>query len=43
VLSFWGHDPSPNQEDTLAVLDRSLSAFVSILPSKAAETARTGS
>jgi hypothetical protein len=35
VLSFWAHDPSPNQEDTLAVLDRSLRAFVSILPPKA--------
>lgn len=43
VLSFWAHDPSPNQEDTLAVLDRSLRAFVSILPPKAAVTARTGS
>jgi AcrR family transcriptional regulator len=35
VLSFWAHDPSPNQEDTLAVLDQSLRAFVSILPPKA--------
>jgi AcrR family transcriptional regulator len=32
VLTFWAHDPSPNQEDTLAVLDQSLGAFVSILP-----------
>jgi AcrR family transcriptional regulator len=38
VLSFWAHDPSPNQEDTLAVLDQSLRAFVSILPPKAGET-----
>jgi AcrR family transcriptional regulator len=35
VLTFWAHDPSPNQEDTLAVLDQSLRAFVSILPPKA--------
>ncbi len=35
VLSFSAHDPSPNQEDTLAVLDQSLRAFVSILPPKA--------
>jgi AcrR family transcriptional regulator len=35
VLSFWAHDASPNQEDTLAVLDQSLRAFVSILPPKA--------
>ena len=34
VLSFWAHDPSPKQEDTLAVLDQSLRAFVSILPPK---------
>jgi AcrR family transcriptional regulator len=38
VLSFWAHDPSPNQEDTLAVLDQSLRAFVSILPPKAGVT-----
>jgi AcrR family transcriptional regulator len=35
VLSFWAHDASPKQEDTLAVLDQSLRAFVSILPPKA--------
>ena len=28
-------DPSPNQEDTLALLDQSLRAFVTILPPKA--------
>jgi AcrR family transcriptional regulator len=38
VLSFWAHDQSPNQEDTLAVLDQSLRAFVSILPPKAKVT-----
>jgi AcrR family transcriptional regulator len=38
VLTFWAHDPSPNQEDTLAVLDQSLRAFVSILPPKAKVT-----
>jgi AcrR family transcriptional regulator len=38
VLSFWVHDASPNQEDTLAVLDQSLRAFVSILPPKAGVT-----
>jgi AcrR family transcriptional regulator len=32
VLAFWAADESPNQEDTLAVLDSSLKAFVSVLP-----------
>jgi AcrR family transcriptional regulator len=32
VLAFWACDPSPNQEDTLAVLDHSLRAFVGSLP-----------
>mgnify|MGYP000920406409 CR=1 FL=1 len=27
VLSFWAGDPSPNQEDTLALLDRSVRMF----------------
>jgi AcrR family transcriptional regulator len=43
VLSFWAHDPSPNQEDTLAVLDQSLRAFVSILPPKAGGAGRARS
>lgn len=32
VLAFWSSDPSPKQEDTLAVLDHSLKAFVGTLP-----------
>ncbi len=43
VLSFWAHDTSPNQEDTLAVLDRSLKAFVSTPPPKAGRTAAVSS
>jgi hypothetical protein len=31
VLSFWVRDNSPNQEDTLALLDRSLGMFVASL------------
>ena len=32
VLAFWACDASPHQEDTLAVLDHYLRAFVSSLP-----------
>ena len=32
VLAFWASDPSPHQEDTLAVLDHYLKAFVASLP-----------
>jgi AcrR family transcriptional regulator len=32
VLAFWAGDASPKQEDTLAVLDHYLRAFVSSLP-----------
>ena len=32
VLTFWSTDASPNQEDSLAVLDRSLKAFIASLP-----------
>jgi AcrR family transcriptional regulator len=32
VLTFWSSDNSPNQEDSLAVLDHSLKAFVATLP-----------
>jgi AcrR family transcriptional regulator len=35
VLSFWSSDASPNQEDSLAVLDQSLKAFQSTLPIQA--------
>ena len=31
VLAFWSDDPSPNQEDTLALLDQSMAMFVSWL------------
>ena len=31
VLAFWSRDESPNQEDTLAVLDESMQLFVSSL------------
>jgi hypothetical protein len=32
VLAFWACDGSPHQEDTLAVLDHYLRAFVASLP-----------
>ena len=32
VLAFWACDSSPHQEDTLAVLDHYLKAFVASLP-----------
>jgi AcrR family transcriptional regulator len=35
VLAFWACDPSPHQEDTLAVLDHYLKAFVASLPQHA--------
>jgi AcrR family transcriptional regulator len=31
VLSYWAADASPNQEDTLALLDQSLKLFVALL------------
>ncbi len=31
VLSFWAADQSPNQEDTLVVLDQSMRLFVGSL------------
>ncbi len=31
VLSYWAHDPSPQQEDTLVLLDQSLRMFVDSL------------
>ncbi len=31
VLSYWASDPSPNQEDTLVLLDQSLRLFVASL------------
>jgi AcrR family transcriptional regulator len=34
VLAFWACDSSPHQEDTLAVLDHYLRAFVASLPPK---------
>jgi AcrR family transcriptional regulator len=33
VLAFWSNDTSPNQEDTLALLDQSLRLFVGSLAS----------
>ena len=35
VLAFWADDSSPNQEDTLAMLDQSLSMFVNWLQESA--------
>ncbi len=32
VLAFWAGDATPHQEDTLAILDHSLRAFVGSLP-----------
>ena len=29
VLAFWSRDESPNQEETLVILDQSLRLFVS--------------
>lgn len=37
VLSFWAADPSPNQEDTLAVLDHAVRMFTASLPSRSPE------
>jgi AcrR family transcriptional regulator len=34
VLRFWAHDPSPKQEDTLALLDDSMDMFVGWLDSR---------
>jgi AcrR family transcriptional regulator len=34
VLAFWAVDKSPKQEDTLALLDQSLTMFVAWLPSE---------
>ncbi len=34
VLSFWAADESPNQEDTLVVLDQSMRLFVGSLSSE---------
>jgi AcrR family transcriptional regulator len=38
VLSFWAVDKSPKQEDTLALLDQSLTMFVSWLRSEQSKT-----
>ena len=38
VLKFWGHDKSPKQEDTLAMLDQSMNMFVSWLESGASSS-----
>jgi hypothetical protein len=35
VLAFWANDASPKQEETLAVLDHYLNAFVRSLPQPA--------
>ena len=34
VLAYWAADTSPNQEDTLALLDQSLKLFVASLPAR---------
>lgn len=34
VLTFWGRDKSPKQEDTLAMLDQAINMFVTWLESK---------
>lgn len=40
VLAFWANDPSPRQEDTLALIDQSLAMFVAWLtgPANRCET-----
>jgi AcrR family transcriptional regulator len=40
VLAFWAADKSPKQEDTLALLDQSLTMFVTWLLSDQASTAK---
>lgn len=42
VLAFWTNDASPNQEDTLAVLDQSLKMFVGWIGSDRARRAEQG-
>jgi AcrR family transcriptional regulator len=37
VFGYWAADASPNQEDTLALLDQSLSLFIASLSQKARE------
>ena len=39
VLAFWADDTSPNQEDTLAMLDQSIAMFVSWLNGKTNQVA----
>lgn len=38
VLAFWARDSSPNQEDTLVLLDRSMRLFVASLTTNSLET-----
>ena len=38
VLAFWAADASPNQEDTLALLDQSIKLFLAALDRRSAET-----
>ena len=41
VLAYWAADASPNQEDTLALLDQSLKLFVASLPARLSLNDRT--
>lgn len=38
VLAFWANDESPNQEDTLVLLDQSMRLFVASLSSNQSQT-----
>ncbi len=41
ALSFWSNDESPNQEDTLVLLDQSLRLFVASLSNNSARSEKT--
>jgi AcrR family transcriptional regulator len=42
VFGYWAADPSPNQEDTLALLDQSLNLFIASLATKNSDEKRRG-
>jgi AcrR family transcriptional regulator len=43
VLSFWASDSSPNQEDTLAVLDQAIGAFLAMPSPRSVHRSRSKS
>jgi hypothetical protein len=42
VVAYWSGDDSPNQEDTLAVLDQSMHVFVTSLVNPPSRPATAG-